>query len=78
MGSAQLGSQHKCVEQPVRPVFPDYLSDFCDYDENNIKQSHLLSKARVVQRITNSLVKQDENNNSSENQTKAAMLKSLP
>ena len=20
-----LGSQHKCVEWPVRPVFPDYL-----------------------------------------------------
>ena len=66
------------MEQPVWPVFPDYLSDSCDCGENNIKQSHLLSKARVVQRTTNSLVKQDENNSSSENQTIAAMLKSLP
>ena len=24
--------QHKCVERPVRPVFPDYLSVSCDYD----------------------------------------------
>ena len=28
----QLGSQHKCVELPFRPVFPDYLSVSCGYD----------------------------------------------
>ena len=27
----QLGSQQKHVEQPVWPVFPDYLSVSCDY-----------------------------------------------
>ena len=27
-----LGSQHKHVERPVQPVFPDYLSVSCDYD----------------------------------------------
>ena len=26
-----LASQHKCVEWPVRFVFPDYLSASCDY-----------------------------------------------
>ena len=30
--SVQLGSQHKYVERPVRPVFPDCLSVSCDYD----------------------------------------------
>ena len=28
----QLGSQCKPVEQPVWPLFPDYLSISCDYD----------------------------------------------
>ena len=28
----QLGSQHNCVERPIWPVFPDYLSVSCDYD----------------------------------------------
>ena len=27
----QLGYQHKCVERPVWPVFPDYLFVSCDY-----------------------------------------------
>ena len=27
----QLGSQQKCVERPVRPVFTDQLSVSCDY-----------------------------------------------
>ena len=36
----QLGSQHKCVERPVRPVFPDFLSVSCDYDS-------AISSARV-------------------------------
>ena len=31
---AQLGSQHKRVERPVRPVLPDYFSVSCDYDRN--------------------------------------------
>ena len=30
---AQLSSQHKCVERPVRPVFPDYLSVSYDYEK---------------------------------------------
>ena len=27
--------QHRCVERPVRPVLPDYLSVSCDYDLTN-------------------------------------------
>ena len=26
-----LGSQHTCVERPVRSMFPDYLSVSCNY-----------------------------------------------
>ena len=32
----QLDSQHKCVERPVWPVFPDYLSVPCDYGYINL------------------------------------------
>ena len=28
---AYLGSQHKCIEQPVQPLFSDYLSISYDY-----------------------------------------------
>ena len=37
----QLGSQHNCVELPVRPVFPDYLSVSYDYDVTNLLKMHL-------------------------------------
>ena len=36
---AQLGSQHKCVDRPVWPVFPDYLSVSYDYGKFNRKRS---------------------------------------
>ena len=33
----QHSSQHKRIEQPVWPVFPDYLSISCDYDDADFK-----------------------------------------
>ena len=32
----QLGSQSKCTERPVRPVFSNYLSVSCDYGETKV------------------------------------------
>ena len=46
----KLGSQHKGVEQPVRSVFPDYLSVSCDYGLN--ESTNFQKKAATIFLVT--------------------------
>ena len=48
-----LGSQHKRIEQPVRPVFPDYLSVPYDYDGTVTKENRKVRKGRFKRKPKN-------------------------